>query len=352
MSRELPITIPAAHGEVLDATDEPLPAPISDALAADLQDGADLVARRHASNTVRAYEADLRAMTAYLQDRGQPAAMPFDPLLVVGFISFESRADDRPGRERPPRAVATIERRLAAISKAHTLAGLPDPTKDQRVRDAMTGARRRLRAAPTKAKEALSLEALDHMLRQIPDGTHAGRRDRAMLLTGLAGALRRSELVALDVDDLRFVPEGLLLSIRSSKTDQEGEGETLAIALGDSPALCAVRALRTWLTEAAITEGPVFRRVRAGDHVQPARLTDQSVALTVKKHAKPVGLDPSLFAGHSLRSGGITAAVREGHDERELARLSRHRDLNVLRGYIRRENAFEDAAQVLASRRR
>ena len=190
------------------------------------------------------------------------------------------------------------------------------------------------------------------MLKGIDRTAHAGLRDSALLLVGLAAALRRSELVALDVSDIRFVPEGMIVSISKSKTDQEGEGETLAIAKGDRPDLCAVRALQAWLNLAGIREGAIFRRVRAGDRLTADRLSDKAVARTVKKHAERIGLDPALFAGHSLRSGGITAAVREGHDERELSRLSRHRDMSVLRAYIRRENAFEDAAQVLASRKR
>lgn len=325
---------------------------LSDALAADLQDGAGLIRQRLARETVRAYDTDLRALFAYLEDRGQPARLPVDPLLVVGFISSESRADERPSSRRPPRALSTIERRVAAIGKTHQLAGLPDPTKDQRVRDALTGVRRRLLSAPTRAKVALALEDLEHMLQTIPTDTHAGRRDRAILLTGLAATLRRSEVVALDVADLRFVPEGMLLSLRKSKTDQRGRGVTLAIAYGDRPHMCAVRAIRAWLDGAGIRDGAIFRRVRAGDHPQEARLTDRSVALIVKRHAEPVGLDPEQFAGHSLRSGGITAGIREGYNERELARLSRHKNLAVLRGYIQRENAFEDAAQVLSSRRR
>jgi site-specific recombinase XerD len=329
-----------------------LPAEMTPELLADIEDAAELVRGRRAQATIRAYDADLRALYAYLRDRGQRAELPVAPLLVAAFVSAESRADERPGHERPARAIATIERRLAAIGKAHQLAGLEDPTKDQRVRDAMTGARRRLRTAPTREKAALALEDLEHMLRQIPSSTHAGRRDRALLLTGIAGAFRRSELVALDVDDIRFVPEGMLVSVRRSKTDQEGAGATLAIAYGDRPDFCAVRALRAWLEHAEITSGPIFRRVRAGDRLTSERLTDRSVALIVKRHAEPVGLSPELFAGHSLRSGGITAAVREGHDERELARLSRHKNMDVLRGYIRRESAFEDAAQVLASRKR
>jgi integrase len=353
MGRPLPDRIPAPPRRLVAAGDrDELPAEPSPELLADIEDAADLVRGRRADATIRAYDADLRAFQAYLHDRGQPAALPATPLLVAAFVSAESRADERPGHERPARAIATIERRLAAIGKAHQLAGLGDPTKDQRVRDAMTGARRRLRTAPTKEKAALSLEDLEHMLEAIPPSTHANRRDRALLLTGIAGAFRRSELVALDVEDVRFVAEGMLISIRRSKTDQEGQGATLAIAYGDRPDFCAVRSLKSWLEHAGIRRGPIFRRIRAGDRLTGDRLTDRSVALVVKRHAEPVGLDPELFAGHSLRSGGITAAVREGHDERELARLSRHKNMDVLRGYIRRESAFEDAAQVLASRKR
>jgi site-specific recombinase XerD len=352
MGRQLPARIPAQHRSIEPGDADALPADLTPELLADIEDAAELVRGRRAKATIRAYDADLRALQAYLRDRGQPAELPVSPLLVAAFVSAESRPDERPGHERAARAIATIERRLAAIGKAHQLAGLDDPTKDQRVRDAMTGARRRLRTAPTREKAALALEDLEQMLQRIPRDTHAGRRDRALLLTGIAGAFRRSELVALDVEDIRFVPEGMLVSIRRSKTDQEGEGATLAIAYGDRPDFCAVRALRTWIGHAELTSGAIFRRIRAGDRLTADRLTDRSVALIVKRHAEPLGLDPELFAGHSLRSGGITAAVREGHDERELARLSRHRNMDVLRGYIRRESAFEDAAQVLSSRKR
>jgi integrase len=352
VGRQLPERV-ALERRTIDPGDAAgLPAAMTPELLADIEDAADLVRGRRSSATIRAYDADWRALQAYLRDRGQPADLPVPAILVAAFVSAESRPDERPGHERPARAVATIERRLAAIGKAHQLAGLDDPTKDQRVRDAMTGARRRLRTAPTREKAALALEDLEHMLRRIPADTHAGRRDRALLLTGIAGAFRRSELVALDVGDVRFVAEGMLVSVRRSKTDQEGQGATLAIAYGDRPDFCAVRALRTWLEQAEIAAGPIFRRIRAGDRLTADRLTDRSVALIVKRHAEPVGLAPELFAGHSLRSGGITAAVREGHDERELARLSRHKNMDVLRGYIRRESAFEDAAQVLASRKR
>ena len=347
MTPPLPALITAQDPDGVDADELQ---GLTPELVEDLADGAELIRRRRADSTVRAYDSDLRALFGYLRDRGQPDRLPVDPLLVVAFISAESRPDRRRGHERDARAIATIERRIAAIGKAHQLAGVSDPTKDQRVRDALTGARRRLLKAPSHAKDPLELEDLDHMLARIPTDTHAGRRDRAILLTGIAAALRRSEVVALDVEDVKFEAEGMLLSIRKSKTDQTGAGETLAIAYGDRRDLCAVRALRTWMDGAGITSGAIFRRVRRHNQLTGDRLTDKSVALIVKKHSEAAGLNPDLLAGHSLRSGGTTAAVREGHNERELARLTRHKDLSVLRGYIRRANAFEDGAQVLTSR--
>ena len=282
-----------------------------------------------------------------------PLELPVDALLVAAFIAAQSRPDARPGRERPARAPATIARRIAAIAKAHELHGLADPTKDAVVKAALAGARRRLAGAPSHAKDALELEDLQHILDEIPADTHAGRRDRALLLVAISAALRRAELVALDVDDVRFVPEGMLISIDVSKTDQEGDGETLAIAKGDDGRMCAVTALRSWLAGAGIEDGAIFRRVRRGDRLGRERLTDRSVALIVKSRAAAVGMTAdqlNALAGHSLRAGGITAAAREGHNERELARLSRHKDMAVLRGYIQRSGHFDDAAQVLASR--
>jgi integrase len=331
-----------------------LPAAVSSELAADLERAGELSRGRRAAATVRGYEADLRVLFAYLADVGQPAQLPVHPLLVAAFIAAESRPVTRKGHERAARAPATLSRRVAAIAKAHQLAELPDPSKDQRVRDALLGARRALAGkAPSEAKDALELEHLAHMLAAIPKDKHAGRRDRALLLVGIAAALRRSELVALDVADLQFVPEGMIVSVRRSKTDQTGRGFTLAIAKGEREAMCAVGALQTWLDGAGIDDGPIFRRVRAGDHLTDARLTDQSVAAIVKKRALAIGLDDdhvARLAAHSLRSGGITAAALEGHPEREIARLSRHTDMAVLRAYIQQSDEFDHAAQVLASR--
>ena len=341
VGRQLPARVPAEHRSIEPTEADALPAELTPELLADIEDAAELVRGRRAKATIRAYDADLRALQAYLRDRGQPAELPVSPLLVAAFVSAESRPDERPGHERPARAVSTIERRLAAIGKAHQLAGVEDPTKDQRVRDALTGARRRLRTAPTREKAALALEDLEQMVRRIARDTHAGRRDRALLLTGIAGAFRRSELVALDAEDVRFVPEGMLVSIRRSKTDQEGSGHVVAVPRGSK--LRPVEAVDAWLEALARSSGPLFVRVGKGGRLGD-RLTDQSVALIVKKWAAAARLDPAAFSGHSLRAGFVTSALEAGADLLRVMDVTRHREIGTLKAYDRRAQAFRNHA--------
>lgn len=169
-------------------------------------------------------------------------------------------------------------------------------------------------------------------------------RDRALLLVGFAAALRRSELVALDVADVAFVTEGLVVTLRRAKTDQEGRGTEIAIPFGRGVQTCPVLALRVWLEAARIEEGAIFRSVSRHDALGPARLSDRDVARVVKAAVAAAGYDPTTFAGHSLRSGFITTAAREGVAERHIQNQSRHKSLPVLRGYIRRGSLFVDNA--------
>jgi integrase len=135
----------------------------------------------------------------------------------------------------------------------------------------------------------------------LADADLKGLRDRAILLLGFAGAFRRSELVALDVGDLEFCESGMRVHIRRSKTDQEGAGHTIAIVPGS--VACPVRAVRAWLEASKITAGPLFRPIGKGGRIGTERLADHTVVRVVKASARRVGLDPKLFAGHSLRSG-------------------------------------------------
>jgi Phage integrase family len=153
--------------------------------------------------------------------------------------------------------------------------------------------------------------------------------------------------VAIDVEHLDFTTDrGVLVALPRSKTDQEAAGDTVPIHRGREPALCSVRALRAWLDAAQITRGQVFRRMHRGQHVGD-RLTAQSVALIVKRRAGTAGLEPTKRSGHSLRAGYTTTAAARGIEERKIARVTRHKNLAVLRGYIRPETAFEDSEAVL-----
>lgn len=160
------------------------------------------------------------------------------------------------------------------------------------------------------------------------------------------GGFRRSELVSLDVEDLKFTDDGLEVVLRRSKTDQEGEGRKLGIPYGGTPLTCPVRAVRDWLEHASLTlsEGRLFRHVSRGGKVGRARLGDRAVALIVKKRALLAGFDPAEFAGHSLRAGLATSAAKAGKGERAIMKQTGHRSAAVLRRYIRDAELFDDNA--------
>jgi integrase len=169
-------------------------------------------------------------------------------------------------------------------------------------------------------------------------------RDRALLCLGFASGCRRSELVALDLADLSFGDDGLEIVIRRSKTDQEGLSRKVGIPFGGRPRTCPVRAVRDWIDLSLLTEGPLFRPVNRFGKILPRRLTDQSVALIVKRWALEAGFDPALFAGHSLRSGLAMAAAKAGKSERSIMKQTGHRSVTVVRRYIRDAELFDDNA--------
>jgi site-specific recombinase XerD len=299
-----------------------------------------------ADATVRAYRGDAEAFTAWCSRHGF-RSLPASPEAVAGFLVAEAEAG---------RAASTIGRRCAAIRYAHKLARVPDPTEDEAVRATVKGIRRKVGTAPDQ-KAAATADIVTAMLMRIPD-TLAGKRDKALLALGFAGAFRRSELVALDVEDLREDPEGLRVLVRRSKVDQEGAGFEKAIPHGRF--IRPVALLRDWLDAAGITEGPVFRpvsrsgRVRKGGEIPqpsesagvarfatPPRLTTQAVADIVKRYATAAGLDASTFGAHSLRAGYITTAAERGADLARIMDQSGHRDTRTVVGYIRRANAFK-----------
>ncbi len=201
----------------------------------------------------------------------------------------------------------------------------------------MKGIRRPIGTAK-QGKAPVMAELLMRMVTLCPDSM-IGRRDRAQLALGFAGALRRSELCALDVADLTGVPDGFRVTIRHSKTDQEGKGEEIAIPRGFR--LRPAEAVQTWLQASGIVAGPVFRGVWGG-RVSEMALTADQVSRIVKRHAKRVGLDPATYSAHSLRAGYVSTAVELNAPLLKIAEQTRHRSLDMLRVYNRRADLFRD----------
>ena len=275
--------------------------------------------------TRRAYASDFALFATWCRGGRGVEPLGVSPDLVGAYLAGQTLAGVKP---------STLTRRLAAIGYAHKLAGLPSPTGHEAVRAVLRGIRRTVGAA-TAPKAPATADRIADMLAAVPTDTLRGKRDRALLLLGFAGAFRRSELVALEVADLTFQVDGMLVLIRRSKADQEGQGQTIAIPRGSH--LRPVAALQDWLHAAEITAGPVFRRVdRHGKARGP--LTGQSVALIVKQRAKTAGLDPEMLSAHSLRSGFLTSAAEAGADVLKMMEVSRHRRVDTLQGYVRRAN--------------
>ncbi|TXN38896.1 tyrosine-type recombinase/integrase [Methylobacterium sp. WL119] len=279
------------------------------------------------SATVRAYKSDAAAFTAWCDGHGV-SSLPASPETVAAFLSHEAAAG---------RASSTIGRRLAAIAYAHKLAGLPDPGAHETVHAVIKGIRRRPNTE-IRQKTAATAEVLAAMLSHVSPRL-AGKRARALLGLGFAGAFRRSELAALLVSDLTDHTDGLRVLIRRSKTDQEGRGVEKAIPHGRH--VRPVALVRDWLAAAEITDGPVFRPVSRSGRIRAEALTDRSIGDIVKRYAGAAGFDPAAFGGHSLRAGFVTTAAERGADLARIMEMSGHRDPRTVVGYIRRANAFK-----------
>jgi integrase len=240
--------------------------------------------------------------------------------------------------------VPTLRLRLVAIRQAHTFAGHRLDTAAPELAEVLKGIVRAHGTAPSK-KEAAVTEIVRDAVRELAKAPGLRPlRDRALLLVGFAAALRRSELVALDLADAAFGADGMVLTLRRAKTDQEGKGVELGIPFGTSALTCPVLALRAWTKAAGIGTGPLFRGINKAGRLTSGRLSDRSVALVVKAAVAAAGYDPAIYSGHSLRSGFATSAARAGVPEAQIQNQTRHKSLPVLRGYIRRGNLFNDNA--------
>jgi site-specific recombinase XerD len=299
-------------------------------LHAEAEAAARFAREQHAKATRKAYASDFLIFETWCGERGL-SALPAMPATVATFIAGQAGEGAKP---------STLSRRIAAIRYMHSASGYDSPTTKEAVRATLKGVRRARGVAPER-KAPATAERVLQMVRFAPD-TLQGARDRALLLLGFAGAFRRSELAALEVCDLDFVPEGLRIRIRRSKTDQEGVGQEIAVVRG--AAACPVEAVRSWLERAGIAEGPVFRPVAKGGRVLSVALTPHSVGLIVKRYAALAGFSASYFSAHSLRAGFLTSAAMRGASIFKMMDVSRHKSGDTLRGYVRDAEAFKDHA--------
>jgi integrase len=284
------------------------------------QDAADAPA------TLRAYAADLANFEAWCGKHGLPP-MPATPEIVGAYLAAAGEGY----------AMPTLRRRVAAIARACGVAGHPLDTKHPAVRETLRGIARTHGGRSRRAAALTTTEI--RKLSRACGADLAGARDRALFLLGFAGALRRSELVGLDVAHVTWTGDGLTLLIERSKTDQEAEGAEIAIPRGRSDETCPVAALQSWLAAAEITAGPLFRKVNRGGMVETARLSPDAVRQILLKRAAQAGLQGTLaepVSPHGLRAGFVTTAYRNGVPDEEIMGHTRHRSLTTMRSYVRR----------------
>jgi site-specific recombinase XerD len=291
------------------------------------QEAAEIASRARSANTIRAYQNDWLHFSSWCGARGLATLSALPRTISLYMMAHKDQY-----------SMATLNRRLSSIAAAHRMADHPFDSRCREIALVMDGLRR-TKTIRQRQVTALTTPLLKRALNDTSK-TMADQRDRALILIGMAGALRRSELVALEVSDLTFSTEGVRLVIKRSKGDQFGEGQAIAIGRTNTN-LCPVANLEAYLERAGISEGRVFRAIdRHGNF--GARMTGQSVALIVRKWTNRAGLDGD-YSGHSLRAGFATQAAKSGVEERKIASTTRHKNMDVLRRYIREGNLFDNA---------
>ena len=289
-----------------------------------------------ANNTVRAYKSDFNDFGIFCAQNGFKS-LPSDPKIVSLYLTHLSTKDAK---------ISTLKRRLVSIGVIHKLKGYYLDTKHPAIIENIMGIKRR-KGSIQKAKKPLLINSLKLIIDVIDQQNKQEIkkfRDRSIILIGFSGGFRRNEIVSLDYDDLDFVPEGLKINIKRSKTDQFGEGFTKALPYFDSSQYCPVVSLKNLLDISKITSGPVFRRFVKGSKLSENRLTDQTVAILIKEYLNLAGINSKDYSGHSLRSGFATSAAESGVEERNIMAMTGHKSTEMVRRYIKEANLFKNNA--------
>jgi site-specific recombinase XerD len=306
----------------------------------------DYIQHALAENTRKSYESDWRHFNQYCRERNL-RSLPAEPETVANYISELAKGTaDESGKKRK---TSTIQRKIISIRRFHDLwlayqrnvakeqgvvfQEILNPANSVAVKETWKGIQRKEGQRVTKKRPATA-EIVTAICKEIGNDLQ-GIRDRAILTLGYAGAFRRSELSALDVEDLEEASNGLWITIRQSKTDQTKKGERILIQYGQSKNTCPIRCLFSWLEAANIQSGAIFRRIDPSrKEVWPHRLSPQSIKDAIKRVAKKAGFNEADFAGHSVRRGFITTTYALGHGEHDIMEHTRHKSLQVFRGYI------------------
>jgi len=275
-----------------------------------------------AANTLRAYESDYKDFGRFCIKHGFKS-MPTEPKILTLYLTHLSQTSK----------FSTLKRRLASISVIHRLSGHYIDTKHPMITENLMGIKR-VKGSYQKAKKPILINDLKSIVNVIDKDQNEKRRakNRALILVGFAGGFRRSELVAILFEDIDFVPEGVKIFIKRSKTDQSGEGMTKGIPYFSNQNYCPVISLKNWLEKSEIKSGKIFD------------MSDKSVALTVKKYTAIAGLDPNKYSGHSLRSGFATSVAELGAEERSIMAMTGHKTTQMVRRYIQEANLFKNNA--------
>ena len=289
-----------------------------------------------ANNTVRAYKSDFNNFGLFCAQNGFKS-LPTEPKIVSLYLTHLSTRDIK---------MSTLKRRLVSIGVIHKLKGHYLDTKNPIIIENMMGIKRR-KGSIQKGKKPLLINNLKLIINVIDQHNNENIkkfRDRSIILIGFSGGFRRNEIVSLDYDDLDFVTEGVKINIKRSKTDQFGEGSVKGLPYFDNTLYCPVLSLKNWIEISNINSGPLFRRFSKGSKLSNNRLTDQTVALLIKKYLKLGNIDSKNYSGHSLRSGFATTAAESGAEERSIMAMTGHKSTEMVRRYIKEANLFKNNA--------
>jgi len=287
-----------------------------------------------AQNTIRAYQSDFNDFSLFCSKNGF-RSLPSDPKIVSLYLTHLSTNEAK---------MSTLKRRLVSIGVIHKVKGHYLDTKHPAIIENIMGIKRR-KGSIQKSKKPLLISNLKELINVIDQQKKEDikkLRDRTIILIGFSGGFRRNEIVSLNYEDLDFVPEGLKINLRRSKTDQFGEGFLKGLPYFDNTQYCPVQSVKKWIQISKIDSGPLFRRFTKGSKLSVNRLTDQTVALLIKEYLQLAGIDNKNYSGHSLRSGFATSAAESGAEERSIMAMTGHKSVEMVRRYIKEANIFKN----------